>query len=166
MGLRQNAYAKVWSIRPNGSTYSGQISVGKKNEESGEYDVLFSGYVNFAGGAAKKARDLGLPEVMDRNNPVCRSIQITSSPDIGTWFNRDKYTKMIALIDKIKKYLSETEFDNLTHCVARAFDTKSITIWDFEIAEDYKNKKSNDSVKTKSKTVAREEIDEDDDLPF
>lgn len=154
MGLKDKSYAKVWSVKPNGKCYSGQISVSKKDKESGEYTTLFSGFVNFAGEAAKKAADLGLPETMDRSNPVSKNIQITSSPDISTWFNKKQYDELIALAKGNEKLIS---------FIKGNVNSKTITIWDFEVCETYSSSKNqNNNKQPKTNKV----VEDEEDLPF
>lgn len=161
MGLYQNAYAKVWEVRQNGKKCSGKISVSRKDKETGEYKTVFSGYVNFAGKALEKVSGLGLPDVMDRNNPVYKSIQITSSPDITSWFNKEKYAKMTDVIGKVKKYLNEAELDELTRCVGRAYDSKDITIWDVEVSQENQS-----SAGSEKKNASSSNEDDEVELPF
>lgn len=157
MGLRENSYAKVWTMKQNGQTYSCRVSVSRKDPESNEYKTLFSGYVNFAGEAAKKASELGLPERMDRENPVYRSIQIKSSPDLSTWYNKAKVDELISLAG---------DNDKLISFIRAHADEKSVTIWDFELAENSPKDKKNNHTAKKKKTEDFEPIDDDDDYPF
>lgn len=183
MGLREGIYAKIWSVRVNGDSYSGQLSVSKKDRETGKYKTLFSGFVNFYGDAAEKASELDLPEKMDRNNPVGVNVQIKSSPDVSSWFNNDKYTKTMAVVNKLVKAagknISEEDVEELTRCIGKAYDTKTITIYDFDVDEGnsskpsknakaaQKSKEPTKTTKTKSKVVEHEDEDEDEDeLPF
>ena len=53
MGFRNNAYAKVWQVDTVSDTNTkAQISVSRKNKDTGEYETEFSGFVNFFGTAA------------------------------------------------------------------------------------------------------------------
>lgn len=58
MGFRTGAYAKVWEIKAGDRTVDLQISINKKNKETGQYDKEFSGFVRCIGPAAEKARSL------------------------------------------------------------------------------------------------------------
>ena len=60
MGFRTGAWAKVWSVEPfNDKITKARISVGKKNQQTGQYDTEFSGFVSFIGtSAATKAAKL------------------------------------------------------------------------------------------------------------
>ena len=58
MGFRSGSYAKVWEVKPleSGKTTLVQLSISKKDKESGEYKQEFSGNTFFVGEANKKAR--------------------------------------------------------------------------------------------------------------
>lgn len=60
MGFRTNAFATVWEVTPKSDVCTDiRLSVSKKNKETGEYDVDFSGFVRVIGkDAAKKAANL------------------------------------------------------------------------------------------------------------
>lgn len=50
MGFRNGAYAKVWSVEEKSPTMAKvNISVSKKNKQTGEYETEFSGFVDFVG---------------------------------------------------------------------------------------------------------------------
>lgn len=175
MGLRQGSYAKVWCIKQNGKTYSGQISVSKKNKETNEYETQFNGYVKFAGPAAEKAANFDLPETMDREHPKYESIHITDSPDIASWFNKEEHGKKVGLIKRLANKAGVPE-DNegvvdLIKCVGRACDTKPITIWDFEIPDNEDEgsaKKSKSASKKGAESKAKAETDDEaeEEYPF
>lgn len=61
MGFRNNCWATVWRVdKVSDVNTKAQISVSKKNKESGEYETDFSGIVNFIGrDCAQKALKLG-----------------------------------------------------------------------------------------------------------
>ena len=160
MGLRTECYAKVWSAKENGKVYSAQVSVSYKDKETGKYRNSYNGYVTFGGDAAKKVRELGLPERMDRNDPHYRSIKITSSPDITNNYNADYINKMISLAKGN---------DELVNFIKRNASPASITIWDFEVADDDGKKVTKSSGKTSAKRrdpEPEDDDDADDDLPF
>lgn len=46
MGLRNNTYAKVFKVNNDDKTPSMQISISRKNKQTGEYVTTFSGYVS------------------------------------------------------------------------------------------------------------------------
>ena len=56
MGFRNNAIATVWKIKePTSDKYRDiQITIGRKNKQTGTYDNDFSGYVRFIGDALKR----------------------------------------------------------------------------------------------------------------
>lgn len=60
MGFRKDTWATVWEIKPVSDTFCrGRISISRKNRQTGEYEVEFSGYVAFIGTAcAAKAAKL------------------------------------------------------------------------------------------------------------
>lgn len=164
MGFRNDAYAKVWNVTipdKNGGYCYGKISIGKRVNEN-EYVTYFSGMVFFSKDANWKARELGLPEKIDGNNPTYRSIKILSA-DTTNKFDSDHFASAIKAAgnnEELKKYIN-------THATVTTH-----TIYDFEIAEDnnYKSNKSSTAksaaVKTNAKTSAVVEADEEEELPF
>lgn len=60
MGFRNNTFATVWEVKPqNEKRTKVRISISRKNQESGEYENEFSGWVDFYGTAtASKAARL------------------------------------------------------------------------------------------------------------
>lgn len=60
MGLRSSgSYAKVWEVREGKGNYiDAQISISKKNKETGEYTNDFNAWVRMIGGAKDKANSL------------------------------------------------------------------------------------------------------------
>lgn len=59
MGFRTDAYAKVWGVENKGNYSVVDMSVSKKNKETGGYDVEFSNkFVRFIGTAHKLADGL------------------------------------------------------------------------------------------------------------
>ena len=153
MGLKTNCYAKVWSCRANGKLYSGQISVSYKNKETGEYKNVFNGFVNFGGKAAEKLSQLGLPERVDKENPVYRSIQITESPDITNYYNPEYIKKLYGLAKGSEE---------LTKFIQANASPNKVTIWDFEVSEGSSQK----TAKANTKKKAPEPDEDDEDLPF
>lgn len=51
MGLRNGAYAKVWSIENKGKYSEARISTSKKKQDGSGYDQDFGGFVRFVGKA-------------------------------------------------------------------------------------------------------------------
>lgn len=52
MGFRDGAYCKLWKLDNSGKFPQGQISISRKDKDSGEYVDDFSGFVSFIGAAA------------------------------------------------------------------------------------------------------------------
>jgi len=165
MALRDGCYAKIWSAKPNKKIYSCNISVSRKDKETGEYKQEFSGFVNFSGDAAKKVAVLGLPEKSDRDNPISRSIKITRSPDISSYYNKETYKKLID---------AANGNEELINFIRSRANEKYITIWDFELADSNGGSNGGDadqkpakSAKKPAPPVDDTEVDMDDEeLPF
>ena len=52
MGFRSGAYAKIWKIEHRSQTWARvNLSVSTKDKETGEYETLFTGFVDFFGTA-------------------------------------------------------------------------------------------------------------------
>lgn len=58
MGLKSNAYAKVFKINNDEKNPSMQISISRKNKQTGEYVTTFSGYVGCRFAAKDKLASL------------------------------------------------------------------------------------------------------------
>lgn len=60
MGFRQGAFATVWKINPKSNVRTDvQLSISRKNKQTGNYETDFSGFVAFIGtAAANKAMSL------------------------------------------------------------------------------------------------------------
>lgn len=83
MGFRQGAYAKVWKVEDKGNYSVAQISISKKNKETGEYSVEFQdGYVRLVGNAHEAIKNLQLAD----NGAT---IQITSC-DVTSKYDGEK----------------------------------------------------------------------------
>lgn len=80
MGFRTGAYAKVWSVENTGRFHKVNLSVSRKDKNSGEYVTDFSGFVAFVGGANLTAANL---QKGDR-------IKIGDC-DVTTSFNKEKH---------------------------------------------------------------------------
>ena len=81
MGFREGTFARIWSVNDEGKYSTANISISKKNEETGEYNVEFSdGYVRLVGSAHKAAKELGLPtrEDFDYHSDKGITIKISS----------------------------------------------------------------------------------------
>lgn len=126
MGFRNDTYASIYTAKRNGKAYSCKILIGHTDKTSNEYVFEFSSFVNFAGDAANKVAELGLPEEQDRNNPIKRKIKLLRT-DVSSYFNNDYYAKLLRLADGNEE---------LTKFVKANADKKTFTVWDFELAED------------------------------
>ncbi|MBQ2174628.1 MAG: hypothetical protein II453_06070 [Alphaproteobacteria bacterium] len=64
MGFTNGAYAKIWSKEEHEKYTTCQVSVSKKNQETGEYEVEFQdGYVMFLGNAHEAISEIDdIPE--------------------------------------------------------------------------------------------------------
>lgn len=147
MGFRTGAYAKVWDVTDKGNYSTANVSISRKDKDSGEYKVEFQdGYVRLVGNAHTYAQEHGWAEGIDSNG---ESIQI-SSCDVTNYY------------DASKKKL-------FTNFVIFGFDIPDNNGG----TETKKKAKSSKSKTTKSKTRAKikaddfeEIVDDDDDLPF
>lgn len=60
MGFRTGAFATVWETKEgSGNWTDGKLTISRKNKQSGEYEVEFSGFVRFIGDAHRDAGNLG-----------------------------------------------------------------------------------------------------------
>ena len=144
MGFRQDAYARIWSVNDEGRYSTANISVSRKNKDSGAYEIEFSdGYVRLVGAAHEAAKNLGLPtrEEFDAKNHKGVSVKIASC-DVTNHYD-----------SKSKKLF--------TNCV----------IFEFELPESNSSSsgnKANNSNKSKTKTAQKTTAEDyfEDDLPF
>jgi hypothetical protein len=59
MGFRTGSYAKIWGVESKGNYSVVDMSISKKNKQSGEYETDFSSkFVRFIGTANKDAANL------------------------------------------------------------------------------------------------------------
>lgn len=58
MGFRDGAFCKLWKLDTSGKYPTGQISISRKDKDTGEYVDDFSGYVTFIGDAANAVKKL------------------------------------------------------------------------------------------------------------
>lgn len=152
MGFRQGAFARVWSANNEGRYSTANVSISRKNKETGNYDLEFSdGYVRFIGSAQDTLVDLELPTREEFDAKIHRGVTIKiTSCDVTTHY--DSKTK--------KTYTNYAVFG-------------------FEIPEDNFNNNANQSTGTKSNKSAikgkaknkaapkvTEDEDEDEDYPF
>lgn len=145
MGFRQGAYARVWSVNNEGKYSTANVSVSKKNKETGKYDVEFSNnYVRLVGTAHEDAQKLNLPTREQFNVDSDKGVVIKiSSCDVTS--NYDQKSKKIY-----------TNF----------------AIFGFEIPDENGNsstaKRSRETNKTSTNSHQRKDVvyDEDNELPF
>lgn len=86
MGFRQKAYAKIWTLDEKEKYSDAYITIGRKNKESGEYEVSFAyKYVRLVGKANTKAQKFNLPTLKEyydkkfnRKKNLSVNIQITN----------------------------------------------------------------------------------------
>lgn len=91
MGFRQGAYAKVWRVEDRGNYSVAQISVSKKNKETGQYETEFQhNFVRLVG----TAHDLGknIEEVQGGT-----SIKITSC-DVTNRYDKEKQQEYVNFV--------------------------------------------------------------------
>jgi len=139
MGFTNGAYARIWSKEEYEKFTTCQLSVSKKNKETGAYDVEFQdGYVTFIGKAHKAISEIG--EIPDNG----LSIRLISTD------TRNKYDK-----EKSKKYTNFLVFE---------FEIPDGENSPKPVKQEIE-KKSNKKPKT-TKKKAETPIEEDDDLPF
>lgn len=83
MGFRQGAYARIWKIEDNGNYSVAQISVSRKNKETGKYDIEFQdGFIRLVGNAHETAKKI---QLTDKGVPI----QITSC-DVTNKYDGEK----------------------------------------------------------------------------
>lgn len=153
MGFKQGAFARIWSVNDEGKYSTANVSVSRKNKETGKYDVEFSdGYVRLVGSAHEAAKDLGLPtrEEFDSQSDKGVSVKI-SSCDVTN--NYDTKTKKL-----------------YTNCVIFGFEIPDNNGGDSSNNSSAKStgkgKKSATGSKAKTKAAAQEDADDEDELPF
>lgn len=144
MGFRQSAFARIWTVNDEGKYSTANISVSKKNKETGNYVVEFNdGYVRLVGAAHEAAKQLGLPtrEQFDPQSHKGVSIKILSC-DVTN--NYDKNTKKL-----------------YTNCA----------IFEFELPDGNGNTGNNQSAAKSAAPAANKQAnppvaEDDDELPF
>lgn len=88
MGFRQGAYAKIWKVEDKGNYSVAQVSISRKNKDTGEYNVEFQdGFVRLVGNAHEAAKSL---KIGDNG----ASIQITSC-DVTNKYDAEKQKSYI-----------------------------------------------------------------------
>lgn len=81
MGFRKDAYAKIWKInKPEGKKFAEvELSISKKNKDSGQYETTFSSkFVRFVGTA------YGQIDTIKEGDRIK-----ISSCDVESWFNKE-----------------------------------------------------------------------------
>jgi hypothetical protein len=148
MGFRTGAYAKVWSVTDNGNYSTANVSISRKDKDSGEYKVEFQdGYVRLVGNAHTYAKEHGWADGISEKG---ETIQI-SSCDVTNYYDTNKqklFTNFVIFGFDIPDGNNGTETKN-----TKAKSTKS------------KTTKSKTKAKTKDDDFEEVEGD-DDDLPF
>ena len=101
MGLREGCFARVWSAKVSQYSVNSYVTVSKAKRDDNNnplkddngktvYEQQFNGFVTFAGDAKAIIEGLGLPETIDRDNPVSKTVKIVGSPDITSWYDAEK----------------------------------------------------------------------------
>ena len=141
MGVRGGCFARLWSAKDNGRAVNCYTTVSKKNKDGDGYTQTFNGFVSFFGDACKDLiLGLDLPEEFDRNDPVGKTVKIVGSPDVTTWYDKEKKRGGM----NVTVYSVELPEDDGGSKPAKKTSTKKET-------------------KTKSKSSAHSD---DDELPF
>lgn len=140
MGFRQGAFAKLWKVEDKGNYSVAQVSVSRKNKDTGRYEVEFQdGFVRLVGNAHETAKGLNIPE------SIGLSIKITSC-DVTNKYDAEKG----------KSYINFTIFgfeipDNNNG--SATINTKN-------------SKNSSKSSKASAKVDNNSEYETEDELPF
>ena len=58
MGFSTGSFATVWKVTDAGNYHDVQLSISRKNKQSGKYEQDFGGFVRFVGKAHNQAKDL------------------------------------------------------------------------------------------------------------
>lgn len=139
MGFRQGAYARLWSVDDEGKYSTANLSVSKKNKDTGKYDVEFShGYVRLVGTAHTEAQKLGLPSREDFKTGGYKGVPIKiSSCDVSNKYDPQK----------------KTVYTNYV-------------VFGFEVQEGMQTVTEEQEQKAATSKKQIEKQEEDDDLPF
>lgn len=100
MGFRQGAYARIWSVNDQGKYSIANVTVSKKNKETGKYEIEFAEkYVRLVGKAHEAAKRLALPTAEEFDGSVHKGISIQiSSCDVSRRYIAEKqqvYTNFV-----------------------------------------------------------------------
>lgn len=86
MGFRNNSYAKVWEITDHGKYATVDMSISRKNKETGNYDTTFKyKFVRFVGKAFDKV--LKLEKGSSIKITECDVEYFGKQKEDGTWQN-------------------------------------------------------------------------------
>lgn len=88
MGFRNGAYATVWKVKAGKGNYKEvQLSVSRKNKNTGEYQTEFSAWVRFVGMANERAEQLE-----EKSRIKIEACDVTNSYDRGKRITYTNYT--------------------------------------------------------------------------
>ena len=62
MGFYKENIGTIWKIEDKGKYSTAQITCGKKNKDTGEFETEFNGFVTLLGTAHEKGKTLEIPE--------------------------------------------------------------------------------------------------------
>lgn len=167
MSFRNGYSVDLYSVRKSEFGVTGRVHAWHRDKKTEKFYTDFTGFVNFKGTAAKKALELGLPEVMPSENAPKKRIKITFGPDVTNRFiGKDDYDNFLKVARGNEK---------LTKFIMNNANPISVTILDFEI-DDYPAKQegktsvgkhsNNYSNNRKSYTQSTPADDDDVQLPF
>jgi len=143
MGFYKDNIGTIWSVEDKGKFSTAQITTGKKNKDTGEFEQDFNGFVTMIGTAHEKAKALQIPEK--------KGVKIRfSNGDVTTNYVPDK--KITYTNYKLFSFHT-VEWDNNTG--------KWVDNDDEAPAPTAKKSASKPKAKPKA-----EEDDDEDDLPF
>jgi len=144
MGFRQSAFARIWSVDVEENYSTANISISKKNKETGNYVVEFNdGFVHLVGAAHEAVKRLGLPTREQYNPQTHKGVAVKIlSCDVTNYYNSN--TKKLTTV---------------------------CTIFDFEIPDGNGNVGNNQSAAKSAAPAANKQVnppvaEDDDELPF
>lgn len=148
MGFRQGAYAKIWEVTDEGNYSTANVSISRKDKDTGEYKIEFQdGYVRLVGNAHTFAQEHGWADGIGDKGETIK----ISSCDVTNWYDNKKkklYTNFVIFGFEIPEDDSSTGTKKTT---SKAKSSKAA-----------KGKK----VPTTDTSDFEEVVDDDDDLPF
>lgn len=165
MSFVSGHYVDLYTVRKNEYGVTGKIHAFHKDGDKVYTD--FSGYVRLKGNAAKKALELGLPEVQPKVNAPRKRIKLTFGPSVTNRYIGEE--KKNALVGAARGN------EMLIKFIDQNASPISVDVIDFEVQEDtpsYNNKASGNSsggYNSKSKSTAPQYAPADNDdaqLPF